>query len=97
MSKKITIAVDAMGGDNSPQKVIDGIIKNHQSNKDNFFKIFGNEPEIKKYLIKNLDKEFYEIADLGQPRYLFGQDPHKFQITATCRKAREGVFNAYTG
>ena len=43
------------------------------------------------------DGEFYEIADLGQPRYLFGQDPHKFQITATCRKAREGVFNAYTG
>ena len=43
------------------------------------------------------DKEFYEIADLGSPRYLFGQDAQKFQITATCRKAREGVFNAYTG
>ena len=43
------------------------------------------------------DGEFYEIADLGQPRYLFGQDGQKFQITATCRKAREGVFNAYTG
>ena len=26
MSKMINIAVDAMGGDNSPQKIIDGII-----------------------------------------------------------------------
>ena len=29
MSSMIKIAVDAMGGDNSPKKVIDGIIK-HQ-------------------------------------------------------------------
>jgi len=43
MSDMIKIAVDAMGGDNSPKKVIDGIILNHQSNKDIFFKIFGDE------------------------------------------------------
>ncbi len=61
MNKLVKIAVDAMGGDGSPKKIIDGIIKNHQSNKDNFFKIFGNEPEIKKYLNKSLDKKFYEI------------------------------------
>ena len=32
-----------MGGDGSPKKVIDGIIHNHQSNKNNFYKIFGDE------------------------------------------------------
>ena len=26
MNKKITIAIDAMGGDNSPQKIIDGVV-----------------------------------------------------------------------
>ena len=39
MLDMIKIAVDAMGGDGSPKKVIDGIILNHQSNKKNFFKI----------------------------------------------------------
>ena len=39
MSDLIKIAVDAMGGDDSPKKVIDGIIHNHKSNNENFFKI----------------------------------------------------------
>jgi len=39
------------------------------------------------------DNEYYEISDLSQPRYLFGQEGHKFEITATCRKAREGSFD----
>ena len=38
MSNVVRIAVDAMGGDGSPKKVIDGIIHNHALNKDNFFK-----------------------------------------------------------
>ena len=42
MSELINIAVDAMGGDGSPKKIIDGIIYNHKNNKENFFKIFGN-------------------------------------------------------
>ena len=37
MTDKIKIAVDAMGGDGSPKKIIDGIILNHQSNKKKFF------------------------------------------------------------
>ena len=39
------------------------------------------------------DGEYYEVADLSQPRYLFGQEGHKFEITATCRRAREGAFD----
>jgi glycerol-3-phosphate acyltransferase PlsX len=47
MTDLIKIAVDAMGGDGSPKKIIDGIVLNHQNNKELFYKIFGNEPEIK--------------------------------------------------
>ena len=46
MSDFVKIAIDAMGGDNSPKKIIDGLIHNHQKNKKIFFKIFGNKKEI---------------------------------------------------
>ena len=36
MSDTIKIAVDAMGGDGSPKKVIDGIIHNYLKEKNNF-------------------------------------------------------------
>ena len=61
MSDIIKIAVDAMGGDNSPKKIIDGIIFNHQSNKDIFFKIFGDDEKILPLLQKKISKNFYEI------------------------------------
>ena len=61
MSEKIKIAVDAMGGDGSPKKVIDGIIYNHQSNKNNFYKIFGDKNKIYPYIENKINKEFYEI------------------------------------
>ena len=61
MSKLITIAVDAMGGDNSPNKVIDGIIHHNKSNKNCFYKIFGDEVKIQKCLGSHLNKDSYEI------------------------------------
>ncbi len=61
MSNLIKIAIDAMGGDGSPKKIIDGIIHNNKNDKENFYKIFGDGEKIK-YLINNkIDKEFYEI------------------------------------
>ena len=57
----IKIAVDAMGGDNSPKKIIDGILLNHKSKKDVFYKIFGNENEINKLIENKIDKKYYEI------------------------------------
>ncbi len=63
MSDLIKIAVDAMGGDGSPKKVIDGIILNHQSNKNNFFKIFGNSQKISNLINGKLSKDFYEIIN----------------------------------
>ena len=61
MSELIKIAVDAMGGDNSPKNVIDGIILNHKSNKDIFFKIFGDENKIFELIDGKIKKQFYEI------------------------------------
>ena len=62
MSELIKIAVDAMGGDGSPKKIIDGIIHNNKSNKENYFKIFGNKDEIEKLINNKIDKNFYEIV-----------------------------------
>ena len=61
MSDLIKIAVDAMGGDNSPKKVIDGIILNHQSNKSNYYKIFGDKNKISKLIEGKIDNQFFEI------------------------------------
>ena len=62
MTKSITIAVDAMGGENSPIKIIDAIELYHKKNKDINFKIFGNKRIIEKIiLINSIDKKNYEI------------------------------------
>ncbi|MDC0945833.1 phosphate acyltransferase PlsX [Candidatus Pelagibacter sp.] len=62
MSDMIKIAVDAMGGDGSPKKVIDGIILNHKSNKKNFFKIFGDKTQINKIIDGKISNDFFEIV-----------------------------------
>jgi len=62
MKKMITIAVDAMGGDNSPQKIIDGIQLHSQKSNNVFYKIFGDEEFIKSAIRKKpLDKNIFEI------------------------------------
>ena len=61
MADLIKIAVDAMGGDNSPKKVIDGIIHNHKNNKENFFKIFGDKNKIISLIKDEIDNQYYEI------------------------------------
>ena len=63
MSEMIKIAVDAMGGDNSPKKVIDGIIHNHQTNKNNFYKIFGDKDKIEKLINSKIDKSNFEVVN----------------------------------
>ena len=40
------------------------------------------------------DKKYWEITALSEPRYLFGQDPHKLETVAICKRAREGLFDA---
>ncbi len=65
MNKKISIAIDAMGGENAPYKNIEGIslfLNKNKKNNDFFFNIFGDEKiilnEIKKYKI---NENFYKI------------------------------------
>ena len=57
MSDPLIIAVDAMGGDDSPKKVIEGISLHSKTSKDVFYKIFGNrnliDPIIKKSKISS--------------------------------------------
>tara|TARA_B100001063_G_scaffold242905_1_gene272492 strand:- start:316 stop:1323 length:1008 start_codon:yes stop_codon:yes gene_type:complete len=62
MSDLIKIAVDAMGGDGSPKKTIDGIIHNHKSNNENYFRIFGDKDEIYKEINNRMNKNFFEIV-----------------------------------
>ena len=61
MSDLIKIAVDAMGGDGSPKKIIDGIILNNKSNKNIFYKIFGDENKILNLIKDKIDSKFYEV------------------------------------
>jgi len=61
MSDLIKIAVDAMGGDGSPKKIIDGIILNHTKNKNIFFKIFGDKNKIDPIINGKISENFFEI------------------------------------
>ena len=63
MQNLIKIAVDAMGGDGSPKKIIDGLIHNNKQNKENFFRIFGKKNIIENHLNSQIDKKFYEVVD----------------------------------
>lgn len=48
MSKKVKIAIDAMSGENSPKKIIDGIEISLKSNMNNFFILFGQKNILEK-------------------------------------------------
>ena len=62
MNNPIIIAIDAMGGDNSPKKIIDGIELYSKENKSIFYKLFGDKNLIQRSLInKKIDVDNYEI------------------------------------
>ena len=37
---------------------------------------------------------FYEIVKLSEPKLLFGQAEHRFEVQAECIRSRDGLFNA---
>ena len=50
MTRKISIAIDAMGGDNSPDKTIEGVsffIKKNKKEKDFLINLYGDEKKNK--------------------------------------------------
>ena len=61
MTDLVKIAVDAMGGDGSPKKTIDGIAHHHKENKDVFYKIFGNKNVITPLIDDRILKDNFEI------------------------------------
>jgi glycerol-3-phosphate acyltransferase PlsX len=67
MKNLITIAVDAMGGDNAPQKIIDGIDVHAKNSKNVYYKLFGNkdiiDPIINK---KSIDKNLFEVIHTNE-------------------------------
>ena len=62
MTKILNIAVDAMGGEGSPKKAIDGIIHHSKSTNNINYNIFGNEGEINE-LISDLNGNTFKIFD----------------------------------
>jgi len=62
MSNKVKIAIDAMGGENAPKKILNGINISLKKNKENYFYLVGDEKIINE-LIKdnNLLKDNSEI------------------------------------
>jgi glycerol-3-phosphate acyltransferase PlsX len=61
MNKIIKIAVDAMGGDNSPKKIIDGIIHHFKDNNNTYYQIFGDKNKIFSLINHNLPNTSFEI------------------------------------
>ena len=62
MSKTIKIAIDAMGGDGSPKKIIEGINHHFKNNKNTFYQIFGDKGQIENFITEELPSENFEIV-----------------------------------
>ena len=64
MTDKINIAIDAMGGVDSPKKIIEGIKISLQSNQENFFHLYGRQDEIEQEINKNKSiQQYCKIID----------------------------------
>ena len=64
MSNKIKIAIDAMGGENSPKKIIEGIEISLKSNQENFFHLYGDKNLLEKEISrKKLVQKYSEIIN----------------------------------
>ena len=67
MTNSVVIAVDAMGGDNSPKKVLSGVSEFLKNNNDVFFRIFGPKSIIENELSKiTIKKNFFEIINCDE-------------------------------
>jgi len=63
MFQKIRVAVDAMGGDNSPKKIIDGVIHNSKNNTNVIYNIFGDKVLIERFLPNNYNRNIFLVTD----------------------------------
>ena len=64
MSNKVKIAIDAMGGENSPKKIIEGIEISLKSNQENFFYLYGKKDLLEKEISKRkIIQKYCEIIN----------------------------------
>ena len=92
-----SIAIDAMGGSNSPDKVIEGISFFLKEEKDFFFNIYGDEKKIKLSLLKykiNNSKNFkiFDCNDIIKDTYSV-RESIKFGKDSSMWKSIESVKN----
>ena len=73
MSNPIIIAIDAMGGDNSPEKVIEGISLHSKTSSETFYNIFGNQ-ELINPLIKRYDITGKRFKIIHTTKVVEGED-----------------------
>ena len=67
MTNKVKIAIDAMGGENSPKKIIEGIEISLKSNQENFFYLYGKKDLLEKEISKKkLIQKSCEIINAGE-------------------------------
>ena len=66
MNNVVKIAVDAMGGDGSPKKVIDGILHHYRKNKNSLYQIFGDQEQIESHIKQSLPKNCFEIIHTNE-------------------------------
>ena len=96
MSKLVTIAIDAMGGDGSPKKVIDGIVNHYKNSKNIFYRIFGDKDKIKNLIPITLNNNVFEIVHTK--KFVKGTTKEDLFLTFTKKDSRKiNVFLEYTG
>ena len=75
MTEKITIAIDAMGGENSPDKAIEGValfLKSNSQNDDFVLSLFGDEKKINEKLIKyKVSSKLIKIIHFNNKNIIF--------------------------
>ena len=86
MTKKITISLDCMGGDNAPNSVIEGMKLASQEFKDEVkFLLFGDKSKIENLINKNSILSEYEIIDTGND--IVSPDEKPSIAIRKCRKS----------
>lgn len=89
MAKKITIAVDAMGGDNAPGMVIEGIAEARKLYPDTKFHIYGDEKQIRPLLEGH--PELRAASDLFHTDIVVSSDDKPSQALRRGRQSSMGL------
>ena len=76
MANRVTIAIDAMGGENSPNKIFDAIKISLKKNKNNYFHLFGKENLLKDTIQKN--KEISDYCKIINCEDVIGDEESPF-------------------